>query len=59
MSIKSEFERDGYVVVKKMYSPEEIKQVSDWMDALVDRGPKQGAEMFYYEDSLLKLTFPS
>ncbi len=51
---KTDFDRDGFVVIKKMYSDEEIKQLADWMDGLVQRGPEFGKEMFYYEDSLLE-----
>ncbi len=50
----TDFERDGYVVVKGMYSKDEIKQLAGWMDALVARGPVWGKEMFYYEDSLVQ-----
>ncbi len=50
----SNFERDGFVVVRAMYNASEIQKLSDWMDKLVARGPIFGQEMFYLETSLLE-----
>ncbi len=46
------FERDGFLVIRGMYSPAEIAQVSRWTDELASRTPARGREMAYYEDSL-------
>ncbi len=50
----SDFERDGFVVVRGMYDAREMKELSQNIDALVAKGPVFGKEMFYYEDSLLE-----
>ena len=50
----SSYERDGFILVHGMYLSAEIKELSGWIDALVERGPQVGKEMFYYEDSLLE-----
>lgn len=49
---KSVFVRDGFVVRRRMYSPAEIRNLSDWIDRIVARGPIRGKEMFYFEDDL-------
>ena len=54
MSLVSDFKRDGFVVVRGMYDPREIAELSKSIDALVSKGPELGKEMFYYEDSLLE-----
>ncbi len=48
------FKRDGFVVVRGLYTPREIGELSARIDALVKRGPVAGREMFYFEDSLLE-----
>ena len=50
----SDFNRDGFVVVRAMYDASEIRELSRLVDALVARGPEPGKEMFYNEDSLLE-----
>lgn len=46
------YDRDGFIIVRGMYSPREVQAVSDWADELVGRPPALGREMVYYEDSL-------
>ena len=48
------FKRDGFVVVRGMLASPEIERLSRAIDGLVAKGPVLGAEMFYYEDSLLE-----
>ncbi len=50
----SDFEQDGFVIVRGMYSGAEIADLSDQINRLVARGPELGKEMFYFEDSLLE-----
>lgn len=50
----SDYKRDGFLVVSKMYSSAEIDVLSQAVDRMVTRGPIAGKEMFYYEDSLLE-----
>jgi ectoine hydroxylase-related dioxygenase (phytanoyl-CoA dioxygenase family) len=45
------FERDGYLVVRGMYAPEEIEAMAGWIDALVAKPPVRGGDMVYLEDS--------
>lgn len=47
------FGRDGFVVVRQMYAPEEITRLSSWIDDLVDRSPGAGKQMVYHEASQL------
>lgn len=46
------FRRDGFVVVRSLFSASEVAAMSDWIDALAAKPPARGAEMVYYEDSL-------
>ena len=48
------FKRDGFIVVRQMYSRDEIRQLSNWIDEIAQRPPKSGKEMVYYEDSWLE-----
>ncbi len=50
----TDFERDGFVVVRGMYKEREMAELAKNIDALVSQGPTFGKEMFYYEDSLLE-----
>lgn len=45
------FERDGFLVVPGMYSPDEVAAMAEWIDALVAKPPRRGAEMPYFEDN--------
>lgn len=46
------FQRDGFLVVRQMYTPDEVARVSSWIDDLASREPRTGTLMPYYEDSL-------
>ena len=50
----SDYRRDGFVVVRGMYSPAEIRALSDRIDAFSTRKPEFGKQMVYWEDSLLE-----
>ncbi len=47
-----DFGRDGFLVIRGLYGPDEMRLVSAWIDELAARPPKPGAEMPYYEDSV-------
>ncbi len=47
-----DFERDGFLVVRGMYSPDEISEFSAWIDELAAREPERGKQMVYYEKNL-------
>lgn len=47
-----DFARDGFLVIPKMYSQDEISQLSAWIDEIAARPPEIGKQMNYYEDSL-------
>ncbi len=49
----ADFNRDGFLVIKKMVSPREINELSRWIDELAQRPPEKGKMMAYYEESLL------
>ena len=50
----SHYHRDGFIVVRGMYSSEEIRRLSGWIDDISSRKPIFGKEMVYFEDSLLE-----
>ncbi len=45
------FHRDGYVLVRGLYSPDEIRQISDWTDEVAAYPEIPGKYMMYYEPS--------
>lgn len=47
-----QFQRDGYLLVRGLYSPEEIAQISDWTDAVAAQPETPGKTMMYFETSL-------
>lgn len=47
------YERDGYVVVRGMYSSAEVRELSEAITELASRAPSVGREMVYLEESLL------
>jgi ectoine hydroxylase-related dioxygenase (phytanoyl-CoA dioxygenase family) len=49
-----DFERDGFVVVRQMYSPSQVDLVSKGIDELVERSSETGKQMSYFEDSLIE-----
>ena len=48
----ADFKRDGFLIVRRMYSPEEILDLSRLIDVLVRKPPVIGGMMAYYENSL-------
>ena len=47
----SHFKRDGYLVVRGMYSPEEVEEISRWTDEVVGMPELPGKYMMYFEES--------
>lgn len=45
------FNRDGFLVVRGMYSPDEIRQISDWTDEVAGFPEEPGKTMMYFESS--------
>jgi len=46
-----QFNRDGFLVVRGMYSAEEIAVISDWTDELASRPEAPGKDMKYFENN--------
>jgi hypothetical protein len=46
-----QFRRDGFLLVRSMYSPEEVRQISDWTEELATRVEQRGTIMMYFETS--------
>jgi 2-aminoethylphosphonate dioxygenase len=46
------FERDGFVLVRGVFTPREVAEQSRAIDALSNRPPEIGRQMVYFEDSL-------
>ncbi len=49
-----EFRRDGFLVIRRFYSPAEIASLSEAIDELTSRPPEAGKQMAYFEDSRLE-----
>ena len=47
----ADFHRDGFVVVRGLYSAEEIRQISDWTDDVAAYPETPGKHMMYFESS--------
>lgn len=47
------YERDGYVVIRGMYSAAEVRELSEAVTELASRVPSVGRQMVYLEESLL------
>lgn len=45
------FHEDGFLVVRGMYSPEEIREISDWTDEVAGFPELPGKYMMYFENS--------
>lgn len=50
----SDYRRDGFLVVRGMYSAAEVRALSGFIDELQTRPRLPGREMAYFEDSLLE-----
>jgi len=48
-----DFQRDGFLIVRSLFTPEEIRRHAASIDALAARPPEIGKQMAYFEDSLL------
>ena len=48
------YDRDGFLVVRGMYDPAQVRALSDAIDAMAARPPVVGGEMPYLEDSRLE-----
>lgn len=46
-----QFDRDGYLLVRGMYSPQEIRAIAEWTDELASRPEAPGETMMYFEES--------
>jgi ectoine hydroxylase-related dioxygenase (phytanoyl-CoA dioxygenase family) len=45
------FNRDGYLLVKGLYSPAEMQDISDWTEAVANAPEEVGKAMMYFEPS--------
>jgi hypothetical protein len=45
------FHRDGFVLVRELYSAAEIQQISDWTDEVAAKSEEPGKQMMYFESS--------
>lgn len=48
------FERDGFFVLRGVFSRQEVAAQRDAVDALASRAPEVGRQMVYYENSLVR-----
>ncbi len=46
-----EFKENGFIVVKGFFSPDEMANISIWLDELLNKQPAEGEEAKYYETS--------
>lgn len=51
---RQSFDRDGYLIVRGLFTPDEARAHGAWIDELVARPPSIGNEMVYFEDSVLE-----
>ena len=50
----ADYRRDGFIVVRGMYSSSEMRALSEHIDQFSSHKPVPGRQMVYFEDSLLK-----
>ena len=48
------FTLDGFLIIRQMYGPRELQDLSVWIDEITARPEVPGEHMVYFEDSLLK-----
>ncbi len=48
------FTRDGFVIVRGLYTAAEVEKISLWIDEIAARSPARGREMVYLEDNLVE-----
>ncbi len=51
-SALNQYHNEGFIIVKRLFSRDEINNISSWIDELADRSPRIGKEMYYFEDDL-------
>jgi ectoine hydroxylase-related dioxygenase (phytanoyl-CoA dioxygenase family) len=47
----AQFDRDGFLLVRGMYSPQEVAAISEWTDEVASRPETAGKFMMYFENS--------
>ncbi len=46
-----QFHRDGFLVVREMYSPQETSAISEWTEEVASYQEVSGKTMMYFEES--------
>lgn len=46
------FHRDGFLIIRGLFSPADVRRQEDWIDDITRRPPEAGRQMVYFEDSL-------
>ena len=49
---KEQFKNDGFLIVRNLFSSEEMQRISEAVDELANRPPEIGKQCVYYEDSV-------
>lgn len=49
---RAAFHRDGFLIVRSLFSPSEVHRHDAWIDEIAGRAPEAGRQMVYFEDSL-------
>ena len=49
-----QYNRDGFIVIKGLYSASEMAHISKWIDEIAAQTDQVGKQMAYFEDSLLE-----
>lgn len=49
-----EFNNNGYVIIRNLYTPEEISRIREWTDEVAGYPEAPGKYMMYFEDSRLQ-----
>jgi hypothetical protein len=46
------FRRDGFLLLRGLFAPSDVRDQERWIDEIATRPPEVGRQMVYYEDSL-------
>src|SRR5260221_14590647 len=46
------FRRDGFLILRGLFSPADVGDQERWIDEIATRPPEVGRQVVYYEDSL-------
>ncbi|MBI3399814.1 MAG: phytanoyl-CoA dioxygenase family protein [Acidobacteria bacterium] len=46
------FRRDGFLVIRGLFTPTDVRDQERWIDEIAHRPPEAGRQMVYFEDSL-------